>query len=419
MAGRPSPVDPVVVGRPSPVDPAVVGRRASRAPRGVALAPSVAAIRVAVRRALADLSADGPVLVACSGGADSLALAVATAFVASRLGRPAGLVTVDHGLQAGSAERAAAVAGWAGRVGFDPVEAVPVTVAGRPGGPEAAARQARYQALADVARRHGAAAVLLGHTRDDQAETVLLALARGAGPRGLAGMPARRDLAGVPLLRPLLDVTREQTRSACAALGLTPWEDPHNTDPSYARARVRADVLPALVAALGAGVLDNLARTARLLAADTAALDDLAAAALATPPTRPDVPPCDEHRPAGARSEGRRSEGLPPAGSRTDEPPPDGFPGDGGWSEGSSFDRPGVRDGGGLSVVALAGLPGAVRSRVLHAWARELGAPPGALSHRHVDALDALVTAWRGQGATALPGGVRVGRRGGRLLPVD
>ncbi|WP_433233723.1 TilS substrate-binding domain-containing protein [Micromonospora sp. CA-248260] len=132
-------------------------------------------------------------------------------------------------------------------------------------------------------------------------------------------------------------------------------------------------MLPALVTALGEGVLDNLARTARLLAADTAALDDLAAAALATPP------------------------------------PP---------SDGAAVDRPPLRDGGGLSVVALAGLPGAVRSRVLHAWARELGAPPGALSHRHVDALDALVTAWRGQGATALPGGVRVGRRGGRLLPV-
>ncbi|MEU8375564.1 tRNA lysidine(34) synthetase TilS [Micromonospora sp. NPDC048894] len=339
----------------------------------MALAPSVATLRVAVRRALAGLPADGPVLVACSGGPDSLALAVATAFVTSRLGRRAALVTVDHGLQAGSAERAAAVADWAASVGFDPVEAVPVTVAGRPGGPEAAARQARYQALSDAARRHRASAVLLGHTRDDQAETVLLALARGAGPRGLAGMPARRDLAGVPLLRPLLDVTRAQTRDACAASGLTPWQDPHNTDPSYARARVRADVLPALVTALGEGVLDNLARTARLLAADTAALDDLAAAALATPP------------------------------------PP---------SDGAAVDRPPLRDGGGLSVVALAGLPGAVRSRVLHAWARELGAPPGALSHRHVDALDALVTAWRGQGATALPGGVRVGRRGGRLLPV-
>ncbi|WP_436970741.1 tRNA lysidine(34) synthetase TilS [Micromonospora rifamycinica] len=386
---------------------------------GAGPAPSVAAVRLAVRRALTGLSADGPVLVACSGGADSLALAVATAFVTSRLGRSAGLVTVDHGLQAGSVERAAAVAEWAGRVGFDPVEAVPVTVAGRPGGPEAAARQARYQALTDAARRHRAAAVLLGHTRDDQAETVLLALARGAGPRGLAGMPARRDVAGVPLLRPLLDVTREQTRGACAALGLVPWQDPHNTDPSYARARVRADALPALVAALGAGVRDNLARTARLLAADTAALDDLAAAALATPPTAPGDPALDGSAPDGSASGGPVSDGSASGGPVSDGSASGGPVSDGSASGGSAPGGAGVRVGGGLSVAALAGLPGAVRGRVLHAWARELGAAPGALSHRHVDALDALVTAWRGQGPTALPGGRRVGRRDGRLLPVD
>ncbi|MFG3687737.1 tRNA lysidine(34) synthetase TilS [Micromonospora sp. NPDC047740] len=322
-----------------------------------ALAPPVAAVRVAVRRALTGLPGDGPVLVACSGGADSLALAAATAFVAPRLGRRAGLVTVDHGLQPGSAERAEAVAGWARERGLDPVEAVPVRVDGRTGGPEAAARDARYEALVAAGRRHGAIAVLLGHTRDDQAETVLLALARGAGPRGLAGMPERRELAGVPLLRPLLDVSREDTRKACAALGLTPWDDPHNTDPAYARSRVRAEVLPALVRALGPGVVDNLARTARLVAADAAALDAHAAAALA------DV------RAAG----------------------------------------------GGLAVEALAALPPAVRTRVLHAWARELGAVPAALSHRHVAALDALVTDWHGQGAVHLPGGLPVVRRDGRL----
>ncbi|MGC4804136.1 tRNA lysidine(34) synthetase TilS [Micromonospora sp. DT233] len=328
-----------------------------------ALAPPVAALRLAVRRALTGLPGDGPVLVACSGGADSLALAAATAFVAPRLGRRAGLVTVDHALQAGSDRRAADVAAWAAAVGFAPAEAVRVEVAGRPGGPEAAARAARYEALTEAARRHGASALLTGHTRDDQAETVLLALARGAGPRGLAGMPPERDLAGVPLLRPLLGVGREETRKACAALGLSPWADPHNTDPSYARARVRADVLPALVRALGAGVLENLARTARLVAADTAALDELAAAALAA---------------GGVRAAG-----------------------------------------GGLAVAALAGLAPAIRTRVLHAWARELGAPPAALSHRHVAALDALVTGWRGQGPAYLPGGIRVARHAGRLTAAD
>ena len=341
-----------------------------------ALPPPVAAIRVAVRRALTGVPRDRPVLVACSGGADSLALAAATAFVAPRLGVPVGLVTVDHGLQPGSAQRAAAVVRWATELGFEPAELAAVDVAGRPGGPEAAAREARYQALVEVAHRYDAAAVLLGHTRDDQAETVLLALARGAGPRGLAGMPAVRELAGVTLLRPLLDVGREQTRKACAVLGLTPWEDPHNTDDRYARARVRADVLPALVQALGTDVLDNLARTARLIGADNAALDTLARAGY------------DEAR--AGYDEARAGSGE------------------------RAGDGPAVV---GLAVPVLAGMLPAVRTRVLHRWARELGAPPAALSHRHVAALDALVTDWRGQGAVHLPGGIRVARQGDALGP--
>ncbi|WP_435055595.1 tRNA lysidine(34) synthetase TilS [Micromonospora aurantiaca (nom. illeg.)] len=316
-------------------------------------------MRLAVRRVLTGLPGGGPVLVACSGGADSLALAAATAFVAPRLGRQAGLVTVDHGLQAGSAERAEAVADWARAEGLDPVEVLPVRVDGRPGGPEAAAREARYEALIAAAHRFDAVGVLLGHTRDEQAETVLLALARGAGPRGLSGMPERRDVDGVPLLRPLLDVPRADTRAACEALGLDPWADPHNADPAYARARVRADALPALVDALGPGVVANLARTAGLLAADNAALDALADAALADVRTRE----------------------------------------------------------GGLSVAGLAELPAAVRTRVLHTWARELGAAPAALSHRHVAALDALVTAWRGQGPVHLPGNHQVRRKAGHLVP--
>jgi tRNA(Ile)-lysidine synthase len=264
---------------------------------------------------------------------------------------------VDHGLQPGSGQLAEQVATWARKTGLDPVEVLPVTAAGRPGGPEAAARAARYQALAGAATRLGAATVLLGHTRDDQAETVLLALARGAGPRGLAGMPARRDRDGIAWLRPLLGIGRAQTRSACDALGLEPWHDPHNTDPAYARARVRAAALPALVEALGERVIDNLARTAGQLAADTAALDALAAGALAA--------------------------------ARTPE--------------------------GGLVVSLLGEQPEAIRTRVLHAWARELGAPGAALSHRHVAALDALVTAWHGQGPTSLPGGITVTRRAGTL----
>ena len=281
-----------------------------------------------------------------------MALACATAFVAPRLGLTAGLVTIDHGLQPGSARRAKEVAEWGAGIGLTPSLVRSVTVAG-PGGPEAAARDARYAALVGVAQETEVGAVLLGHTRDDQAETVLLALARGAGPRGLAGMPERRVRDGVAFLRPFLSVSREQTRAACTELGLTPWDDPHNTDPSYARARVRT-ALPLLVELLGPDVVPNLARTARLVAADVAALDALAAAA-------------------------------------------------------------DVAEGDGLSVQALAALPVAVRTRILRAFALRLGAPGGALAATHIDALDALVTRWRGQGPVALPGGIEVSRRGGRL----
>lgn len=320
----------------------------------------MAALRTAVRDALRSLAPAEPsplVLVACSGGPDSLALAATTRFVAPRLGWRAGLLTVDHGLQPGSAQRAAAVAQWARDVELAPVEVLSVGVAGRRGGPEAAAREARYEALTAVARQRGATAVLLGHTRDDQAETVLLALARGAGPRGLAGMPARRESEGVTWLRPLLEVGRERTVAACAELGLTPWHDPHNADPAYARSRVRATAMPALVSALGEQVVANLARTAALVAADNAVLDELTAEALAA---------------------ARRRDGS-------------------------------------LAVPVLAGLAPAVRGRVLHAWARELGAAGSALSHRHVVALEALVTRWRGQGPTRLPGGITVARQAQRL----
>ncbi|WP_030955205.1 tRNA lysidine(34) synthetase TilS, partial [Streptomyces sp. NRRL S-481] len=169
--------------------------------------PAVAAIRLAVRRVLHDLltehnrapaalphapSHETPpplVLVACSGGADSMALASALAFEAPKLGVRAGGVTIDHGLQPGSDVRAAEVVLRLRELGLDPVDSVAVSV-GRAGGPEAAARDARYAALDTAAERHGAAAVLLGHTRDDQAETVLLGLARGSGIRSLSGMAA-------------------------------------------------------------------------------------------------------------------------------------------------------------------------------------------------------------------------------------
>ncbi|HET7326682.1 MAG TPA: tRNA lysidine(34) synthetase TilS [Nocardioidaceae bacterium] len=317
--------------------------------------PAVAAVRHAVRRGLADLPPRSTVLVACSGGADSLALAVAVGFEARTAAWRAGAVVVDHNLQPGSAEVAARTAGLLRDRGLDPVDVVGAQVgagivgggiAGA-GGPEAAARAARYEALAAVADRHGADAVLLGHTRDDQAETVLLGLARGSGARSLAGMAPRSGR----YRRPLLDVDRAQTRAACAAEGLTPWDDPHNTDSAYTRVRVRAAVLPVLERELGPGVAGALARTARLLRADADALDDLAATALT-----------------------------------------------------------GCRTATGLDVPALQALSSAVRARVLRSAALMAGCPATELFARHVEAVDALVTQWRGQRWVDLPGGVRARR---------
>jgi tRNA(Ile)-lysidine synthase len=232
-------------------------------------APAVAAVRVAVRRLLT-AARPHEVIVACSGGADSVALAAATAFEAPRLGIPAGLVTVDHGLQEGSAIWAAETAELGRRLGLDPVLVTTVEV-GAEGGPEGAARTARYAALEEVA---GNKAVLLGHTLDDQAETVLLGLGRGSGPRSIAGM---RPVDG-RRLRPLLGVRRETTRAACAAAHLPYRDDPHNADSRFTRVRLRTDVLPRLEEVLHGGVAEALARTAELLRDDLDALDGLAAA---------------------------------------------------------------------------------------------------------------------------------------------
>lgn len=300
--------------------------------------PAVAAVRSAVRPGLAA----GPVLVACSGGADSLALAAAVAFEAPRAGVAAGAVTVDHGLQAGSADRAAATADLLRGLGLHPVLVRRVEV-GTAGGPEAAARAARYAALDAAAADHGAR-IALGHTRDDQAETVLLGLGRGSGPRSLAGMAGQRG----HLWRPLLDVPRTTTRAACAAEGLPVWDDPHNTDPAFTRVRLRTEVLPLLEEVLGGGVAGALARTAAMLREDSAALDALAAAV-------PDPTDC----------------------------------------------------------AAVAGLPAALRRRVLRRWLLDQGI--GDLAAGHLLAVDALVARWRGQGRVDLPGGAGVVRASGRL----
>ena len=222
---------------------------------------ATAAVRLAVRRVLGP----GTAAAAVSGGADSLALAAALAF--ERPGSPA--LVVDHGLQPGSAEVAARAAEQCAQLGLVPH--VLTATPGGQGGPEAAARAARYALLEEAARRLEVDVVLLGHTLDDQAETVLLGLARGSGARSLAGMAGTRD----PFRRPLLGLTRATTLQACADAGLVPWADPHNDDPRFARVRVRARVLPVLEAELGPGVAAALARTAAHLREDADALDAL------------------------------------------------------------------------------------------------------------------------------------------------
>nr|WP_167996083.1 tRNA lysidine(34) synthetase TilS [Arthrobacter pigmenti] len=212
------------------------------------------------------------ILVACSGGADSLAVAATTAHLARSGQYRVGAVVVDHGLQPDSAEVAEAARGQLTELGLEPVEVRRVEVPSRGMGPEAAARTARYAALDAAVEDHAAGAVLLGHTLDDQAEQVLLGLSRGSGTRSLSGMPARRGV----YLRPFLGLRRSDTEEICRFSGLAPWHDPTNADPSLTRSRVRTQVLPYLEDALGPGIVEALHRTSRILAQDAAYLDELA-----------------------------------------------------------------------------------------------------------------------------------------------
>lgn len=342
------------------------------------LTPAVADVRRAVREALAPFRNDGDsaarppldshprgrmpaspsfrntlVLVALSGGPDSLALAAAVAFEAPRAGIRAGAVIVDHGLQSGSADAAATAARQATELGLAPVSVRTVTV-GTVGGPEAAARTARYAALADSASTAGAAAVLLGHTLDDQAETVLLGLARGSGPASLGGMAPVNGL----WVRPLLGIRRATTVQFCADSGLEPWIDPQNDDSAFARVRVRTVVLPVMTRELGPGIPEALARTADQLREDAAALDHFAAEI---------AEDLAEHSEAGIS----------------------------------------------LPVKSLAVQPAALRQRLIRlAVSSEFHV---SLSRAHTLEVARLVTDWHGQGALDLPG-VRVERQGGLLL---
>lgn len=310
---------------------------------------SAPAIRGAVRRVLETFEAGDLIIVAVSGGADSLSLAYALSVEAPKFAIQLQAVTIDHQLQSESGLQALKVIEQMKSLGIETtIEKVSVEIAD---GLEASARKARYAALDSVGTTMNAAAIFLGHTRDDQAESVLLGLARGSGTRSLSGMAVRNGR----YIRPLLSITREQTERMCQEVGLIAWSDPHNVDLNFARVRVRLQVIPILEKTIGPGISDALARTAELLRHDADALDAWAAREI------------------------------------------------------------GQIDLSDLSCDYLANLPRAIRSRVIRAAIYAAGAPTGSISAEHVGSIEALVTAWSGQGAANLPGGVKVERFSGRL----
>jgi tRNA(Ile)-lysidine synthase len=284
--------------------------------------------------------------VALSGGPDSLALTAAAAGLV-----PTTALIIDHGLQAGSPTVAATARRQALDLGCVDARILPVTV-GTVGGPEAAARTARYTAL--EAARDGDP-VLLAHTLDDQAETVLMGLGRGSGPRSIAGM----RVCDPPWYRPLLGLRRSTTHAACAERGLAAWDDPHNSDPHFTRVRLRTEVLPLLEDVLGGGVAEALARTAGALREDNDVLDGLAEQALARTIERAEAERAEAEHAEAERAEAEHAE-----------------------------------------VNTLRALPVAVRLRAIRGWLLAGGAQ--GLTDLHIRAVDALVTDWRGQGGVAV-----------------
>jgi tRNA(Ile)-lysidine synthase len=310
---------------------------------------AVPAVRNAVRHWLEKHEAGDKVLVAVSGGADSLALAYALAIEAKQLAITVIGVTVDHQLQSQSANQAEKVVTQLKDFDLDCV--VKKVVVDIKDGLEASARKARYQALVEVATDENVVAVFLGHTKDDQAETVLLGLARGSGTRSLSGMAHHSGI----YVRPLLEISRSQTEDFCNEVGLKFWTDPHNSDSMFARVRVRTEALPVLEKSIGPGITEALARSAHLLRDDADALDH--------------------------------------------------------WAKREEIHL----DLADLECAHLESLPRAIRTRILRSAIYAAGAPAGSVSADHVSAVEALISAWNGQGALNLPGGVKVERISGRL----
>jgi tRNA(Ile)-lysidine synthase len=403
--------------------------------------PPRAAVRAAVRRALADLEPGDRVLVALSGGPDSLALLAGVVCVCVERGLVAAAIVIDHGIQPGSAGVAARAAEQARILGCPDVEVLAVQVPQLPGfgGIEAAARTVRYAALSRASEQSRAVAVLLGHTREDQAETVLLGLARGSGTRSLAGMAA---VTGI-YRRPLLDLPRELVARAAAELAqedprLTPWADPHNEDPTFARVRVRRDVLPTLERALGPGVAAALARTARLARADADALDawaDRVWAEIPSAPGRVEAPGIASSAtdPTGATPSGAARAGAARSGAARSGAAPLGVARSGAAAHGAGPSAAAPHGtgppGAAAPIAAWAALPVAVLSpsagdplpravvtRLVRRFLIGAGCPTGALTADHVERVADLIAAPRSRAEVALPGGLRTRREGDLLV---
>ncbi|MEN9736586.1 MAG: hypothetical protein RL129_1297 [Actinomycetota bacterium] len=303
-------------------------------------------LRLALRPYLAN--GVGPVLIGVSGGADSMALAAAV--FAEKTNRKVIPVVVDHGLQNDSDLIAKQVSDRLKQIGYSEIFSAKANVV-LTDGLEASARRARYKVFEQAIETYGAELFLLAHSKNDQAESVLLGLARGSGTRSLSGMRTQNGI----YVRPFLEIDRKTIEAACAQAGLEIWSDPHNENLEFKRVKIRRELLPQLEKELDPGIIGALARSARILGEDADALDEWAAMVIT---------------------------------------------------------EIGTND---LDVEKLKELPKAVRSRVLRNAIYAAGAPSGSISADHLHPVEALITAWEGQGECSLPGGVKVSRISGRI----
>lgn len=335
------------------------------------------------------VAADAPlVLVACSGGRDSMALAAVSHIVCTSMGVRCGAVIVDHGLQAGSERVASEAADRCRALGLDPVILRNATVQARGEGLEAAARQARYDELCAAAHESGAIAVLLAHTMDDQAETVLIGLLRSRGVDALAGMPQVFTRSGATFARPLLTLTRAETTGICEDLGVEYWDDPTNGDAvdgelpnDYPlRSRVRHDLLPAIERFAGFNVTRHFAESARLARMDKEYLDQRSDEVMGEAVAAVDWP-------ASSAAVSTDAPRACVAGDTNDS------------SHGIGLM---------ISVKRIAREPEAIRLRVIAHALSQAGVNASAAQ---IAAIDRLVVDWHGQGGVSLPRGYSANRK--------